>query len=156
MRHIGIDPGKSGAWAAVNEDGTYYASGLCPDSVQGMATELMVQVIGQGFCTATLELVHAHPKQGVTSMFTFGTNFGMWQGILAANGLSYDLVTPNKWMKEVLDSPKKGNDKKALALSFGRRRWPDAPLARKKDEAIAAALCIAEYGRMTRSNRKEN
>ena len=144
MIFIGIDPGKSGGWAAIQEDGSYYSSGLCPDSVQGMANDLWQQAISLGSCVAILELVHAMPGQGVTSMFTFGTNFGQWQGILAANGMSFQLVTPQRWMKEVLDSHKKGEK---IHLAFARRHWPDAPLGRKKDEGIAAALCIAEYGR---------
>lgn len=142
--HLGIDPGKSGGWAAIQDDGSYFASGLCPDSVRGMANELWQQVFSIQPCHATLELVGARPGQGVCSMFTFGTNFGMWQGILAANGVSYSLVTPQKWMKEVLDSHKKGEK---IHLEFARRHWPDAPLGRKKDEGVAAALCIAEYGR---------
>jgi len=145
MLWIGIDPGKSGAWAAIDQDGGYLSSGLCPDSVHGMADDLWQQVISRAASRAVLEQVHAMPGQGVTSMFTFGMNYGMWQGILAANGMSYVLVTPQKWMKTVLDSHKKGEK---LHLSFARRRWPDAPLARKKDEAVAAALCIAEYGRL--------
>ena len=144
MSILGIDPGRSGAWALISISGEYMASGLCPDSPQGMVMDLLPYSKTIQMCS--LELVHAFPGQGVTSMFSFGTNFGMWQGILASFGIPYHFVTPQKWMAEVLDSHKKGEK---VHLQFARRRWVDAPWHRKKDEGVAAALCIAEYARLT-------
>lgn len=142
--YLGIDPGKTGAWALLDERGYYKYSGLCPDNVVAMAQVLkgydLDQQMEGPIHLVGLEAVHAMPGQGVTSMFTFGTNFGQWQGILAALGLPFELITPQRWQKAVLDSSRD-------AMAYARRRWPEAPLARKKDDGVADALCLAEYVR---------
>ena len=93
---------------------------------------------------ACLEKVHSMPGQGVVSMFKFGTNFGWGQGVMDALSIPYELITPQRWMKAVLDS---GDRSPEHRMAFARRRWPDAPLSRKKDSGVADALCLAEYAR---------
>ena len=44
-----------------------------------------------------LEKVHAMPGQGVTSMFTFGQNYGFLRGLLIARGIPFEEVQPNPW-----------------------------------------------------------
>ncbi len=139
---LGIDPGAStGGWGIIDEEGSYVNSGLfCEQQF------LLPENSGYRFARACLEKVQAMPKQGVSSTFKFGTNYGWWQGVLDSSKISYELITPNRWMKKVLDS---GNKAPNHRLAFARRRWPDAPLKRKKDSGIADGLCMAEYARQT-------
>jgi crossover junction endodeoxyribonuclease RuvC len=82
-------------------------------------------------------------------MFTMGRGLGTWEGVLAGLGIPYELVTPQRWKKALMDGM--GKDKDASRLQ-AIRLFPAiaGQLARKKDDGRADALLIAEYGRRTR------
>src|SRR5437879_13596898 len=42
-------------------------------------------------CTAAVELNHSMPKQGVSSTFLLGRGMGMWEGLLAALRIPYQI-----------------------------------------------------------------
>ncbi|MFQ6105415.1 MAG: hypothetical protein ACE5OP_14165 [Candidatus Glassbacteria bacterium] len=76
---------------------------------RGMATLIRVAILS-GAQVIFMEQVHAMPKQGVVSMFSFGQGFGIWLGILACHRVPYELVAPQRWKREMLaDIP--GSDK---------------------------------------------
>ncbi len=160
--YVGIDPGLHGALAAVSGGGEFI--GVWDTSVLSvkrgrknktvyiptqMAQTLRnllvspknrVRVVG-------LEFIHSMPGQGVSSMFSMGQGFGIWEGVTAALGLPTEYVTPQRWKKTMLGVGS-GTDKpasivKALAL------FPSAEgyLKRKKDDGRAEAILIAEYFR---------
>ena len=138
---IGIDPGKSGAIAAVGQDyyivESYFRDELgCADIVHNLINEHKI-------VCAAIESVHAMPKQGVVSMFNFGANFGAWKGILAALGIPFRLVTPQEWQKGYFA---KGEGKEG-SLAAARRLFPQVDLSRKKDHGKADALLIADWCR---------
>ena len=96
-----------------------------------------------------LENVHAMPKQGVSSSFCFGEGKGMWEGILGAFDIPFDLVSPQRWKKEIMAD--QGKDKsaarfKAMAL------FPSLAdqLKLVKHDGRAEALLMAEYARRLR------
>lgn len=98
-------------------------------------------------CRCCLERVGPMPKQGVTSMFKFGENFGFIQGLLTANRIPFELVTPQKWKKEFQITSDKNS-----SIAVCKRLFPDVSLRRtdrcKKDhDGIAEALLMAEYAR---------
>lgn len=93
-----------------------------------------------------LEHVGAMPGQGVTSMFSFGENFGFIKGLLAANELPYELVRPQKWKKEF------GISGKNQSVEVCKRLFPSVSLrrtekCRKDHDGMAEALLMAEYAR---------
>ena len=97
---------------------------------------------------AVLEDVHAMPQQGVSSTFTFGEGKGIWEGILGAFDIPFDLVSPQAWKKEMgLDKDKNASRAKAVQL------FPNLTeqLARVKDDGRAEAILMAEYGRRLHS-----
>lgn len=143
---LGIDPGKRGAWALIDEQGRYLVSGHCKLTEAENVLEL--ESIKEEILLAALEKVHSSPIWGVKQIFSFGENFGAWKGMLARQKTSFILVEPKRWQRLVLDSAHDGHH------AFALRRWPTAPLARKKDEAIGAALCIAEFARRTHAQEK--
>lgn len=139
---VGIDPGKSGGAIITNSDGgllTIHAE--FTDFIEEMKMRLNFKET----IYAGIERVHSFPGQGVKSMFTFGENFGQWQGILMALPISYVMVAPTKW-RSILDSKKKGKD---IVVDYVKRRWPPTchVLKLKKNWWIADAMCIATWAR---------
>ena len=158
---IGIDPGVNGAMARI----AYYAD----DDIDVDVTILpkagkkeldlpdirhwlkqALTVVGQRGIYVAIEKVTSMPKQGVTSMFTFGRAYGQLEGIVSTLGLSYVLVTPTQWKKYVLVGTAKDKD---AAVTYCRRMYPDVSLlptdkSRKPNENMADALCIATYSRL--------
>lgn len=142
MIYIGIDPGKNGGIAFINEFGEIIQ--LLPFSEDSLI-QLIKNCSSDMICT--LEHVHAMPKQGVTSTFNFGMNFGFIQGVLRAYDIPYEPVTPQKWKKEFSCTSDKNT-----SIEVCKRLFPSANLkaterCRKDHDGMAEALLIAEYGR---------
>lgn len=143
VKHFaGIDPGKTGAVAVIDNDANLWSIYDAGNTSFWHSDDTPALV--------ALEKVHSMPKQGVASSFKFGEQFGWWRGWLEANGISYILVTPRRWQKAVLDGiPAKGKAKDAV-WEFARRRWPDAELIGPRGRRLygrSDALCLAEYAR---------
>jgi crossover junction endodeoxyribonuclease RuvC len=162
VRVIGIDPGKTGA-VAVIEDNTIVELYDCPIITsskkgvkpqydeRGMARIIQVEIarIGCPVDKIVIEKVGAMPGQGVTSMFTFGMGFGLWLGILATLPVPYELVTPQRWKKEMLMDIPGGNslkERKARSVVAAKRLFPGLDLPRVKDHGKAEAVLIAAWG----------
>ena len=106
-----------------------------------------------GRLTVCIEKQQSMPGQGVSSTFSTGYGFGLWIGILAALGISYTVVRPQTWKREMLrdmagDTMSTGNGKAAARLR-AMQLFPSASdqLTRVKDHGRADALLIAEYHR---------
>lgn len=141
MNYIGIDPGKGGALAVITEENAL----VFPFDRKSYVNILGAMRGKQAKCC--LERVGAMPGQGVTSMFSFGENFGFIQGVLEANGIPYELVTPQKWKREFGVTGDKNS-----AVSVCHRLFPEVsllrtPKSRKADDGMAEALLMAEYAR---------
>jgi hypothetical protein len=156
---LGIDPGTSGAWAILGEGGQVLEVGSFADRKR-------LELANIDF--AILEKVSARPGQGVCSVFTFGVSYGIWQGMLENYKIPFELVTPQKWQKTVLDfvpahTPPLKNETpteatkrtkanrsalKAGIVAFIGRRYPDLRgfFSKKKNWDVADAICIALYG----------
>lgn len=142
MIYIGIDPGKSGAMAIIFDgmDETI----LTPFDEREYAH--LLRELNSQIAKACLEHVTAMPKQGVTSMFNFGQNFGYIKGLLEAFQIPYELVRPQKWKKEF------GISDKNSSVECCKRLFPGVDLrrterCRKDDDGLAEALLMAEYAR---------
>ena len=155
---LGIDPGLDGAAVLLAGDDLprffdtptlnvgkgkvvrrVYAEQEMARTIRGVVAEF------RGL-TAVLEQVHSMPGQGVRSVFTFGTGYGLWLGILSALEVPFQIVTPQRWKGMLMDG--QGKEKDASRLR-AMQLFPSvsASLARKKDVDRADALLIAEYGR---------
>lgn len=157
---IGIDPGKTGA-AVLLVNGNWAGH---VDFTDGPSVAGMIKM----WCSVypvrhiVLEQVHAMPPRrdvmggqrvaGTKSMFTFGENFGWWQGLLDAlapeYNFSWSMVLPRRWQVGLV--PKKASATDKPGLTVARRMWPDAPLGRKKDHnrADAALIALWRYNNM--------
>lgn len=140
MIYIGIDPGKDGALAMISDVGAASVAVFDPDIYKSALRAF------SGQARAVLEHVGAMPGQGVTSMFSFGENFGYIKGLLEANKIPYELVRPQKWKKAF------GISGKNQSVEVCKRLFPGVSLRRtercKKDhDGMAEALLMAEYAR---------
>jgi len=157
MIYVGIDPGLDGAVAIIHLDRTITVEDVPvvklkakrKYDIQGMIA--LLKSLNSAECRIWLELVHAFPGQGVTSMFSMGEGYGLWQGILATLGLSYELVTPQRWKKAMMEGAPKD---KAASVLVASRLFPASAndLRGKKGAAKDGrgdALLLAEWGRRT-------
>lgn len=140
---IGIDPGKNGGIAVITPNKTW---------ARVYSEEVLLLVLGyyQDWSDGVicyLEHVHAMPKQGVSSTFNFGMNFGFIQGVLKAYGIPYELVTPQKWKKEFSCTSDKNTSIEVCKRLFPNVNLKATDRCKKDHDGMAEALLIAEYGR---------
>lgn len=155
---LGIDPGINGAIAAYGQLLNIPVVEDCPtvkvkvnktmrtrcDAV-GMAGVLRKFLDSTFETHVFLEQVNAHPKQGVSSMFSFGQAFGMWLGVLGALNVSYSVVTPQAWKKKMMAGMAKEKDASRVRVV---QLWPELHgKLGAKNKGRADAILIAAYGR---------
>lgn len=153
MIYIGIDPGKNGGIALLSNVSDFIDTFVYSEDA---ILEVLKQASKYVDKICYLEQVHAMPKQGVTSTFNFGMNFGFIQGVLKAYGIPYELVTPQKWKKEFSCTSDKNT-----SIEVAKRLFPGVNLkatdrCRKDHDGMAEALLIAEYGRRHYNGRESN
>ncbi len=144
MRYImGIDPGKSGAVATLNLKGELISVDKFGDKTLTDLHELFQIFDMTTSCFCYIENVHSMPKQGVTSSFNFGKQYGGLLMLLTCFRIPYEKVTPVKWMRAL--SCLTGGDKN-VSKAKAQELFPGL----KVTHAIADSLLIAEYGRRQR------
>jgi Holliday junction resolvasome RuvABC endonuclease subunit len=140
MITIGIDPGKNGGIAVINEKGDAYADKM-PETLQDLFELLNSYSVGyDGNCRAFIEQVHSSPQMGVKSAFTFGNGFGHLEMALTACGIPFERIRPQAWQK-ALGCMTKGDK------NVSKRRAQELFPTLKITHSTADALLIAEYGR---------
>ena len=142
---VGVDPGKAGAIAVIDDvDGILGCYDM--PAVDGAVSAVLVHRILAGHGTphlAVIENVHSMPKQGVASSFSFGRSKGVIEGVAAALRYPVEMPSPAAWKKAMgVKADKDSSRAKALDL------WPDhADLFRLKKHADRAEACLlAEWG----------
>ncbi|OUW96274.1 MAG: hypothetical protein CBD97_01730 [Pelagibacteraceae bacterium TMED237] len=141
---IGIDPGKSGGIAVISEDDVKVYP--CPEDVNGM-TMLIGMCIENTSAYRTrvfLEKVWAFPTDGRAGSFTFGQNYGQWQGILSTYELKPVLVTPKTWQTHL--EVKKGLPKNIRKKVLKQMAIDRCPGVKKITLKTCDAVLIAIYG----------
>ena len=159
MSVLGIDPGKDGAIACLDEH-----TGLIEDIFYMPLTKVgrrsngndklqvdpqfLADVLGAWLddspLVAIMESVHASPQMGAVSSFSFGEGVGLVTGVLTTLGIELHKVTPKTWKGYYGLSG--GRDQKGEALELARATWPTSELfKRKKDSDRAEAALMARY-----------
>lgn len=150
---LGVDPGISGAIAAVDQRGRLLWVEDMPirdagkkarkaNEIDGTALARLLRLHVADIEVAHVEEISAMPGQGVSSMFAMGDGRGCIRGVLEALGIPVERVHPKTWKKVYgLDSDKEAS--RACAI----RLYPEClDIARKKDHGRAEAILIARYG----------
>jgi crossover junction endodeoxyribonuclease RuvC len=163
----GIDPGLTGAVAALDEDGRLIfaqdtpiievkrgktAKGnektrhlYLPAAMASVLVENLFQDVDRpNNVIVGIENVHSMPAQGVSSMFSLGRGLGLWEGIVAALRLPVEMIEPAVW-KRAMGIPA-GSDKSG-SIELALRLFPSAPVKRKRDNGRADAILLAEFCR---------
>lgn len=155
MVYVGIDVGLSGAVAILHEDNrvefydtpTVALARKMDYDLPGML-QILERVNDLDLATKKvlcgLERVHSMPGQGVASMFSFGGGFRAWEMALVCLRLPYQLVSPQRWKKAMMDGEAKEKDASRVVAC---RLFPGqaGELKLKKHHGRADALLIAEF-----------
>jgi crossover junction endodeoxyribonuclease RuvC len=150
VRVLGIDPGLDGALAVIETSLDTLVVRDMPVARSGTGTRrevvpvLLAELIREWRPdVAWVEKVHAMPKQGVSSTFTFGLGYGVVLGVLAALDVPVRLIAPLQWKRGLgLDAAKLGS--RAMAMrTFPREA---ALFARARDDGRAEAALLAWFG----------
>lgn len=151
---IGVDPGKSGALAAMREDGTVtflimpiIDNEIDITSISKWISNIIVDMTCRPLYSV-IEKVHSMPQQGVASTFSFGYNTGVLHGILGTLAVPRLVVSPQSWQKSIL---KDTNRDKGIAIAYVMRMYPELDItptirSKKPHSGVADAICIARYG----------
>jgi crossover junction endodeoxyribonuclease RuvC len=152
MRVLGVDPGAHGAFALYDTDLDALTVADMPTMpvrvgrlVRYQISEAGIALIMQEWTPdfAWIERVHARPKQGTSSSFSFGVAYGLARGVLAAFAVPVVLVTPHEWKKYF----RLGADKHEARL-VASRIFPAnaAAFSRVRDDGRAEAALLARFG----------
>lgn len=165
MIYLGVDPGKAGAIAALNDDGRALLTWPMPlvTSAKGRDEYDLPRICGilRGHPVnelfATVEKLHPLPPKlmgrgagGSIANFNRGLAHG-WVWMLTALGIAYQLVPAQSWQKVML-AGLPGEDTGQRSILAAKQLWPLQDLrrterSRKDDDGLADALLIAEWGR---------
>ena len=145
---IGIDP--SGAIASISDEPNRFEDGACDLLKLSVATPLDIAAylgilaagakVAESRIYCVIEKVASSPQMGVKSAFTFGRSLGVLEGCLAASGIPYAFVTPQKWQKAMC-CLSKGD--KNVTKAAAQRLYPNERIT----HATADALLLATYCR---------
>lgn len=154
---LGIDPGLGGAFAIVDISG-----GVCYASPFSLLIEnnkkvldckdLYLQITKFTSCinTCTIEQVHAMPKQGVVSTFSFGRGFGSLVCLLDVLYIPYQQVSAQRWKRKLFGftTPDKQKSIEYAKTFEGGSKYL-IPKGRKVEhDGVADAICMAQYSRL--------
>ncbi len=155
---VGIDPGKDGFVAILDDHGDVEAipAPTVKISKKGSkrdynVAEMVALLVRPDIELVIIEKQQAMPGQGVSSTFSIGKGFGLWEGVAAALGLRYMIVHPRTWQK-VLHRDIQGDDTKSRSILAAGRLFPGVDLRRtakcdKPHDGKADAMLLAWYGK---------
>jgi len=154
---LGIDPGLGGAFAIVDiSGGVLYASpfSLLVENNKKVldCKELYLQITKFTSCinTCTIEQVHAMPKQGVVSTFSFGRGFGSLICLLDVLYISYQQVSAQRWKRNLFGftTPDKQKSIEYAKTFEGGSKYLIPKGKRTEHDGVADAICLAQYSRL--------
>lgn len=143
---LGIDPGQKGGLVALRGSRVALAAvmpavakvGVDLAAVRDLLEELRPDHV-------VLEQAQAMPKQGVSSTFSFGRDYGGLLGLLCALRIPHETVRPHTWHGALVGRGE--GDPKARTLRVVRQRLPGLalvpPRCRVPHEGLVDAAAIA-------------
>ena len=155
MFYIGIDPGKSGGIAIIDENKLTFCK--CPKNNDDIGN-LLIKLIfeneyfkcikpSKSSINVIIEKVHAFPGKnskkskinGIVSTWTFAENYGYWQGVLSAFDIPFKRESPQKWMKHFGKFPKDRRERKDKLWEIAQSYFPDQKIYKYIADAVLLA-----------------
>lgn len=155
MIYVGIDPGKSGGIAALNEKKEIIHLEPMPligGEIDPHAIAKALALLSVADMHVFIEHCQAMPKQGVSGVFKYGFGFGLLVGICASSAYPMTLVKPQAWQKVMCAGADASAAPKDRAAQVVYRLFPKAelrasPRCRKDHDGLVDALLISAYGK---------
>ena len=139
---IGVDPGSSSGAIAIIKDGVLHIHGIKGKTEAQINDVFYGVLLDQDMQTKTfavIERVSAMPRQGVSSTFKFGMNFGYLRGCLVANRIPFRDFIPRVWQKHY-SMTKKNNEVekvwKTRLLGVAQNLYPQAEIPLYSADAV--------------------
>ncbi len=153
MIYIGIDPGKTGAIAAIEQDNLRFAFTF------SNWKDMNRETTGLPDCFICIEKLWGMPLRGCQGNFALGENYGAWKALLEMKQLPFIEAAPATWQPKILNtSKKKSKETKILSLQYVNKRYPalNLPMKTAKDISqncgVSDAICLALYARAVHTN----
>ena len=152
---LGIDPGVSGGAAMLSNDPNPTAvlgAARMPTYVEGKKTLVDADNLFRWWMAwpidvAVIEWVHAMPKQGVTSSFSFGRSTGSVEAVAQLCAKRVVWVSPQRWKKHF----GLGSDKYA-SLDLVQEKFPGWQWTKRVEDGLAEAALMALWYLDTEDN----
>ncbi len=150
--YVGIDVGKKGGIAFLNEEGEVVKCFAMPSigkdyDLNKMRHILCVHPIEH----LVIEDVHSIYGASAKANFSFGEGKGILIGMVAGLGIPFTLVAPKKWQKEMWEGVTKQSSTKKTSEVAVKRLFPHvnlvAPGCRIVHDGIVDAILMGEYCR---------
>lgn len=157
MIFIGIDPGKKGGIARIDEsDNTLetWAMPLIGDNEYDLRSikdiiQSATQKASVNDVFGVIEKQHCMPGEGLPHTFTTGFGYGMLLGLFTALDVPYRIVTAKEWQKNLFKGLGYRMDTKVASILVAKRQFPHndfrATERSKKDSdglTDAANICV--------------
>lgn len=151
MYILGADPGLSGAIAVLDTQTGILQVADMPVTKDPKGRAVidpyglydMLELPPGTRCMAVIELVHAMPKQGVTSSFRFGEAYGALKMAVGAHKIPVHHITPAVWKKHLGLTSDKDSSRGLASARFPANA---KDFSRVMDHGRAEAALIAVYG----------
>ena len=149
-RYIGIDVGKEGSFAMIDEDGNI--------EVYPMDDWMLAQMLeAWAFddCIVYIEKASVRPGQGISSSGAFMEGAGFIRGLVTANHMPFELIPPATWKRHFgiqLGKEYTYKEKKLKDIECCKRLFPNISLRKSNrskvdSDGMADSLLIAEFCR---------
>lgn len=166
MQYIGIDPGKTGGIAVI-EDKKLVDYIPVPTVGKDLNIDFLVKYLKGRDAFCILEDVHSIYGTSAKSNFQFGRVLGVLEGVISASDIPYVKVSPKEWQKvswkgvepvkintgkkTSQGNPKYKIDTKSTSLMAAKRLFPGEEFCQsakssKPHDGIVDAVLIAFYG----------
>jgi hypothetical protein len=154
---LGIDPGQKGALVWLDGWRVVHSALMPAQPKVGLLTaDLVAELRRWRPDRVVLERAQSMPKQGISSAFKYGRDFGRIEGVLITLGIPFVTVSPVVWHRALCGAKPKGEDSsqaKARAQAVVQERLPGLDLTpgrlRVPNEGLIDAAAIALYGVQT-------
>ncbi len=138
--YIGVDPGANGGLVAISDEITATKMPATERDIWDWFSERNNRP-----SVAVIEKVHSMPKQGVSSTFKFGMNYGFLRACLIAANIPFEEITPQKWQKGLGIVPASKTESKTQWKNRLKQHAQQLFPQIKVTLATADALLIATY-----------